>query len=126
MPTDTHSHTHTHTHTHVCVYVYIYIGTINTSYDIYNNFKCNDNTIHINMNEHERTSNVGYKLNCMLKNGEFAYRTIEIYNNYTVVDKILECGDVFINGKIWMILRILIRFVFIRLMYLLPKSFIKL
>jgi len=28
------------------------------------------------------------------------YTIIEIYNNYIVVDKILETGDIYINGKI--------------------------
>ncbi len=71
-----------------------------TLYDIFNNFKCNDNIIHININESEGTYNIGDKLNCIFENGEFDYTIVEIQSNYNVVDKNIESGDIFTNEKI--------------------------
>jgi hypothetical protein len=71
----------------------------NTLCDIYNNFKCSDNIIHININEYEGTYNVSDKLICILKNGEFDCAIQEIHNTYIIIGKFSET-DIFKNGKI--------------------------
>ncbi len=58
--------------------------------------KCNRNIIHININDYEGTYNIGDVLNCVvLEKGEFNYAIIEKYD----VDKIIDCSDIFVNGK---------------------------
>ena len=44
-----------------------------TLYDIYSNFKCNGNVIHININDYEGTYNVGDILHCIADKGEVNY-----------------------------------------------------
>jgi hypothetical protein len=71
-----------------------------TLYDIYSNFKCNGNIIHININDYEGTYNVGDVLNCITEKCEVNYTVIAKYNNNIIVDKVIDGSDIFINGKI--------------------------
>ena len=71
-----------------------------TLYDIYNNFKCDGNIIHININDYEGTYNVGDVLNCITQKYEVNYTIIEKYDNKVIVDKVIDGSDIFINGKI--------------------------
>ena len=71
-----------------------------TLYDIYNNFKCDGNIIHININDYEGTYNVGDVLNCITQKYEVNYTIIEKYDNNVIVDKVIDGSDIFINGKI--------------------------
>jgi hypothetical protein len=71
-----------------------------TLYDIYSNFKCNGNIIHININDYEGTYNVGDVLNCITEKCEVNYTIIEKYDNNVIVDKVIDGSDIFINGKI--------------------------
>ena len=47
---------------------------------IYKKFKCNDNINH-KIHEHEGTLDVGDRLNCILKNGEFECEMQETPNS---------------------------------------------
>ena len=69
-------------------------------YDIYSNFKCNGNTIHVNVNDDEGTYNVGDVLNCITEKGEVDYTIIEKHDNNIIVDKVIDGSDIFIDGKI--------------------------
>ena len=69
-------------------------------YDIYGNFKCNGNIIHININDYEGTYNIGDVLNCITGKGEVNYTIIEKNDNNIIVDKVIDGSDIFINGKI--------------------------
>ena len=71
-----------------------------TLYDIYSNFKCNGNIIHININDYEGTYNVGEVLHCITDEGEVNLTIIEKYDNYIIVDHVIDGSDIFINGKI--------------------------
>ena len=64
-----------------------------TLYDIYSNFKCNGNIIHINMNDYEGTYNVGDVLNCITEKGEVNYTIIEKYDNNIIVDRVIDGSD---------------------------------
>ena len=48
-----------------------------TLYDIYSNFKCNGNIIHININDYEGTYNVGYVLHCSADKSDANYTIIK-------------------------------------------------
>jgi hypothetical protein len=69
-------------------------------YDIYSNFKCNGNTIHVNVNDDEGTYNVGDVLNCITEKGEVNYTIMEKCDNYILVGKVIDGSDIFIDGKI--------------------------
>ena len=97
-----------------------------TLYDIYSNFKCNGNIIHININDYEGTYNVGDVLNCITEKGEVDYTIIEKYDNNIIVDKGIDGSDIFINGKIVDDFNILDKNIYIHLMYQLPNNFIEL
>jgi hypothetical protein len=72
-----------------------------TLYDIYKVFKMNNNIIHININEYEGTYNIGDKLSYVLKDNTEGILTIkQIFDNYIVIDEIIDETDIFINGKI--------------------------
>jgi len=72
-----------------------------TLYDIYKVFKMNNNIIHININEYEGTYNIGDKLSYVLKDNAEGILTIkQIFDNYIVIDEIIDETDIFINGKI--------------------------
>jgi hypothetical protein len=57
---------------------------------IVSNFKCNGNIIHININDYEGTYYVGDVSNCIADKGEVNYTTIEKYDNYIIVDKVID------------------------------------
>ena len=70
-----------------------------TLYDIYSNFKCTGNIIHININYFEGTYNVGDVLNCITEKGEVNYTTIEKYYNTIIVDRVIDgCVVVWLCG----------------------------
>ena len=46
------------------------------------------------------TYNVGGVLNCIAERDEVKYNIIEKYDNYILVDKVIDGSDIFINGKI--------------------------
>ena len=69
-------------------------------YDIYSNFKCNGNIIHININDYEGTYNVGDVFHCIPDKGEVNLTSKEKYDNYIIVDSGIDGSDIFINGKI--------------------------
>ena len=61
----------------------------------------NNNIIHININEYEGTYNIGDKLSYVLKDNAEGILTIkQIFDNYIVIDEIIDETDIFINGKI--------------------------
>ena len=96
-------------------------------YDIYSNFKCNGNIIHININDYEGTYNVGDVFHCIPDKGEVNLTSKEKYDNYIIVDSGIDGSDIFINGKIVDDFNIfLIRIIHMRLMYQLPSNFIEL
>ena len=55
---------------------------------------------HININDSEEIYNVGGVLHCVADKGDVNYTIIEKYDNYILVDKVIDGSDVFINGKI--------------------------
>ena len=96
-------------------------------YDIYSNFKCNGNIIHININDYEGTYNVGDVFHCIPDKGEVNLTSKEKYDNYIIVDKVMDGSDIIINGTIVDDFNIfLIRIIHMRLMYQLPSNFIEL
>ena len=64
-----------------------------TLYDIYSNFKCNGNIIHININDYEGTYNVGDVLNCITEKGEVNYTIIEKYDINIIVNRVIDGSD---------------------------------
>ena len=60
---------------------------IYTLYDIYNDFRCNDNMIRITITDYQGVYKIGDISNCMFKGGtEVDYIIKEIYENYIVVE----------------------------------------
>jgi hypothetical protein len=70
-----------------------------TLHDVYSNFKCNGNIIHININYCEGTYNVGVVLHCITDKVEVNYtinRIIEKYYFNIIVDKVIDGIDIYI------------------------------